>query len=355
MQPSCSGRYHCDRETPLTWDHKDIQIDVSQPEVVAWQLGLLGGEDSPRYRDGYNAISIDNFMVANTGLGACGHFATNGTWVQQYTGKAWDPAWRRDMLGWLRSFYAGLQAVPAPFRPLLILNTDLSYNCNGSCAWDDDTMLAIGNNSDGALNEGAWGWGKAGHLGLPEDEDAVLWANDIKWAANLQAAGKGYYADVESINSTAQPQSVATEFNAVSDAYWAWWLAAYLLGKGNASALYVTPVFPGGSKGDQYTYGRAPWFGHRCRLASAIGHAAQGVQWASHVSAVREFSRGFVAANGHALGSPDMVVTLPAGKTYTDLSTGEPVSKTLSVQPRNATVLLLVEGGPAGHADTGRD
>ena len=26
--------------------------------------------------------------------------------------------------GWLRSFYAGLQAVPAAYRPLLILNTD---------------------------------------------------------------------------------------------------------------------------------------------------------------------------------------------------------------------------------------
>ena len=50
-------------------------------------------------------------------------------------------------------------------------------------------MLTIGNHSDGALNEGAWGWDKIGHLQLPEDEDASLWANDIRWADNLQAFG----------------------------------------------------------------------------------------------------------------------------------------------------------------------
>jgi hypothetical protein len=211
--------YHCDRTTVKIWDHTDAkpQIDVSQPEVVAWQLGLLGGESSPRYQRGYNAISIDNFMVDNVGTGACGHFAKNGSWVQQYTGREWDPAWRRDMLGWLRSFYLGLQAVPAPYRPLLILNTDLSHNCNGSCAWDDEIMLTIGNHSDGVLNEGAWGWDKTGHLHLPEDEDAHLWANDIRWANNLQSAGKGYFPDVESINATAVPQSVVTEFDAISE------------------------------------------------------------------------------------------------------------------------------------------
>ena len=68
---------------------------------MAWQLGLLGGKSSPRYQRGYNAISIDNFLVDIVGKGACGHFAKNGSWVQQYTGKEWDPAWRRDMLGWL--------------------------------------------------------------------------------------------------------------------------------------------------------------------------------------------------------------------------------------------------------------
>ena len=92
-------------------------------------------------------------------------------------------------------------------------------------------------------------------------------------------AGKGYFPDVESINTTAVPQSVANEFDAISQPYWTWWLASYLLGKGNSSALYVTPVFPKGAKHDQYTYGRPPWWNQRYEAASAIGHALQRVQW----------------------------------------------------------------------------
>ena len=190
LRPSCSG----------TRD-KFPQIDASQPSVVAWQLGLLGGKSSRRFQRGYNAISIDNCMVDNIGKGACGHFAKNGSsWLCSSTRKEWDPAWRRDMLGCLQSYFAGLQAVPAAYCPLLILNTDLSHNCNGSCSWDGATMLTIGNHSDGALNEGAWGWDETvvfntGHLQLPENEDASLWANAIRWADNLQVAGKGYFPD----------------------------------------------------------------------------------------------------------------------------------------------------------------
>lgn len=271
--------YECDRKTVKYWEKGEVQIDVSQPAVVEWQLGMLAGESSPRFKLGYNAIAVDNFMVGNTGVGACGHFAPNGSWVQQYTGAAWDPAWRSDMLGWLQRFYAGLQATPAYARPLLILNTDLSYTCQGGCLWNDSSVLFIGNHSDGVLNEGALTWDEDGHGQLPENLDAAMWTNEIKWAANLQRAGKGYYADVESMNATASPQSVKKEFNAVSAAYWSWWLASYLLGKGNASGLYVTPMLLHGAEGDQYTYGRAPWFHDRYRAASAIGAPAAEIRW----------------------------------------------------------------------------
>jgi hypothetical protein len=72
------------------------------------------------------------------------------------------------------------------------------------------------------------------------------------------------------------------------------------------------------------------------------------VQWTSDVLAFREFSGGFVAANGHALGSSPLMVQLPAGKTYRDLSTHKPVSETLSVMPIIATVLLLVKDEVSG-------
>jgi hypothetical protein len=130
--------------------------------------------------------------------------------------------------------------------------------------------------------------------------------------------------------------------------YWTWWLASYLLGKGNASALYVTPVFPDGAAGDQYTYGRSPWFRERYLAASAIGHPVRHLEWRSPFAAVREFSNGFVAANGHALGSPQLQVVLPPGKCYTDLTTGVGAAGTIDVVARNATILLAAPCDASG-------
>lgn len=153
--------YKCDRKTLQMHDAKFPLIDVSQPAVVEWQLAQLAGANSQLIKTGYNAIAVDNFQVGletHENNGACGHFAENGTWVQQYSGHAWDLAWQRDMLGWLAAFYTGLQAVPAEGRPLLILNNDLSWCANGGCRWDDPAVLFVGNHSDGVLNEGAFGW-----------------------------------------------------------------------------------------------------------------------------------------------------------------------------------------------------
>jgi hypothetical protein len=78
--------YECDRKTVKMWDRTDPQIDTSQPEVVAWQLAQMAGPDSPLIKAGYNAISVDNFLVDVSGFGACGHFAKNGSWIQQCVG-----------------------------------------------------------------------------------------------------------------------------------------------------------------------------------------------------------------------------------------------------------------------------
>ena len=97
--------YKCDRKTIQMHDDKFPLIDVTQPSVVQWQLGLYAGKDSPLIKAGYNAISGDNFLLGleeHPNHTACGHFAKNGSWVQQYTGHTWDPAWERDMLQWLQ-------------------------------------------------------------------------------------------------------------------------------------------------------------------------------------------------------------------------------------------------------------
>ena len=59
--------------------------------------------------------------------------------------------------------------------------------------------------------------------------------------------------------------------------------------------------------------------------------------------------RRFVAANGHALGSPPLAVPLPdpgSGREYRDLATGRVVvGSSVDVAARNATVLVVVEQG----------
>lgn len=53
------------------------------------------------------------------------------------------------------------------------------------------------------------------------------------------ARGQSVLPIVESINASAVPQSSVAqgEYDALSEAYWIWYLASYLLAKGNASAL----------------------------------------------------------------------------------------------------------------------
>ena len=159
--------YKCDRKTVQVHDKDMPFIDVTNPAFLAWQLGQMSGKESQLIQKGYNGIAIDNFLAAIAGTsGPCGHFAKDGSWVQQYTGSLWDPAWLHDQLGWLKSFYAGLQSTPAAYRPLLILNTDLSFMCDQGCNFSSETILTIGNHTDGVLNEGAWGWDANGHLHL---------------------------------------------------------------------------------------------------------------------------------------------------------------------------------------------
>jgi hypothetical protein len=106
----------------------------------------------------------------------------------------------------------------------------------------------------------------------------------------------------------------------------------------------VTPVFPHGVRHDQYTYGQPPWFQPRYKAASAIGTAKHSMRWPKKFVASREFSHGFVAANGNKLGTAPVVVPLPQGAEYRRLGGDRMTVKgTVSVSARNATVLLLVK------------
>ena len=137
----------------------------------------------------------------------------------------------------------------------------------------------------------------------------------------------------------------------LSELYWQWYLASYLLTKGAASALYISPVFADAPADRQHTvtmtYGMVPWYLPRYDAASAIGAPAGPIVWvganASAGVATREYTGGFVVANPQPLGTASVKIPLPAGKTYrvVDSKGGATTEGHVLVNARNATVLLL--------------
>jgi hypothetical protein len=173
--------YKCDRVTPANIDpaYPNVALDVSNPEVVAWQVSSYAASYSAQ---GFDAIAADNFDIGNWAA-ACGIFAPNGTWVQLYNTSqpSVDPTYVANQVQWLSAFRSALHALQPPLR--LIPNFALA----GS-AFNSQAALGILQNVDGILDErGFTGWG-SGFLGDGE------WRNIWEWARALQAAGKGYYS-----------------------------------------------------------------------------------------------------------------------------------------------------------------
>jgi hypothetical protein len=370
--PNSTGQ----RSVAWEFSDRDMPLDWGNPAVAAWELlqyacGCYTCPCPAGDAGGYNAIAVDGYHFANFGK-ACGHYDRdwtdkNAKFVTQYTihksTGAWkdvwgDPRYTRDAKLWLSRFYSGLQAMPAADRPLLILNFDLALCKEGGCKHDDPLVYYVGNHSDGQIDEGAMTWGPTGGVVRPEAQPAWLWATTLEWAANLQRAGKAYYPIVESLNCTAPQQSAVVEDDTtLSAAYWRWYLASYLLAKGDASALYISPVFADAPLNRQHTvtmtYGQIPWYLNRYRQASAVGVAAAPMVWQGNSSVSRRFTQGFVAANAHS--TDTAAFPLPAGHVYRDVTVehgGKQVQGSVIVPARNATVLLLVSAPASSHRES---
>lgn len=84
--------------------------------------------------------------------------------------------------------------------------------------------------------------------------DTALRHHGRKWATNLQQHFKAYYPIVESLNCTSPMQSaVAEDDSTLDEPWWVWYLASYLLAKGESSALYISPVFADAPVNRQHT------------------------------------------------------------------------------------------------------
>jgi hypothetical protein len=281
--------YECDRVTPVVVDpaNTNIALDVSNPDVVAWQVATYAASFAAQ---GYSAVAADNFTPFNF-FKACGVWADAATWRPLYNGTlVEDPAYEAAQLGWLASFRAALHGLAPPL--LLVPNFSVGGLPAGS-----PTAAGVLAGVDGVLDErGFTGWGN-GFISNSE------WVNVRAWARALQAAGKAFFS-VNELGTAAAPALTPAARNFIV-ASWA------MLNEG-ASGVFMACVQCYGWWEPQPEYGLrvgAPL------APAAPGGGASGAVWA------RPFEDGLALVN--PVGASPTTVTLPSGAAFADAQDNE--------------------------------
>lgn len=298
--------YKCDRTTPAyEFNDPNVPLDVSNPEVLAWQLAW---PVAYARRKGYNGMAMDNFDLYN-GFRACGVYAHNGTtgaleWKQLYTGEPDDPTYVANMIGWAQAFSAACHELGMLFT----MNWSL-----GGMAWDDPRVLAVANASDGVLAE----------AGFTDYGSKILhgadFVNIVQHALNLQRHGKAYFP----INEWGHRK------DGMSLAVQSWVLAAYLCGKANASAVFASPIQGYGFTVPYRLFTDLPT---GVPLVDAPLVSASGVYY-------RNFSEVLAVVNPTPANA---TLQLDADRAYVDAATGEGVADGQVLAAGAALVLQYV-------------
>ena len=290
--------YQCDRKTPATAPgYPNIDLDVSNPAVQAWQLGMIKSAAT----QGYDGIAFDLFALANY-RGACGIFR-NGQWVQLYTGAVHDAKYTADLLAWLHATYTAMHALP---RPLYLVP---NYVLDVDPASPEAAQLIA--NVDGVLDEEAFG-------------NYGSYTTDASWLLRVQFLDKLQQAGKEALPVGG---FTTVDKNAIE-----WSLATYLMFKEHHAALYVA-----GSSGAQYGMDD-----YHAEYAAAVGNAC-GAMTAAQGGYTRTFQHAQAIVNPSSTATVKFM--LPPGATDHDLY-GTAVSGSVTLAPHSG-IVLLTAGAPS--------
>lgn len=286
--------YRCDRVTPAyEYGKRNMPLDFSNPDVVAWQVQMYG---EPASRSGYDAIAADNLNLDNM-FGACG-FYRHGRWVQRYSGARKDPQWRADVISWVSRMYTSLHSLAHPLA--LIPNFDLG----GGLQSGDPSVLEIVNNVDAILDErGFTNYG--GNYVTGND-----WLQMVQFIQNVQEQNKAYYI-LNKVNRRLR----------VSQIHYV--LASYLMCKGRHASVFIN--------GDE-NYGRDI---RHSEYDAPIGSPQGDMYFAQHVY-WRRYSGGMVVVNPSQ--STAYTVRIPSS-SYHDIS-GHGVRSRITIAPHSGMVLI---------------
>lgn len=296
--------YLCDRKT-LAYEFGATTLaplNFADPAVQAYQWSLW--VDAP-LAAGFGGIAVDTMDLTNDWQ-RCGHYNLSKEWVQQYTGKSEDPAFRRDILAWEAATYAHVHA----YSDTATMQVNVSYQFGQPNA----ANLQLMTTTDLLFDErGFTNWGNAALHVTPGPE----WEGIIKALNYVESKGLCYMTNGEEPGPT----------DDISQADRIWVLANYLLVKNDCTYVYITGITAG-----RQDYGTVFVFPE---YSIAIGHATGSMTKTQGVWE-RTFSGGLTLVNPY---SATATVTLPPGN-YLDVN-GNPVTSPVAMAKQTGLILLL--------------
>ncbi len=343
--------YACDSSgnptKDLAWSgtgFTDVPLAFYEPQVQQYLIPMFVSylQANPAYK----ALALDNTDLLNYLLGGnpnfgqstksgeygCGTYDANGNFVRRYgaQGQTYnrnDPTFAQDMVTFVQQTASALHA--AGFK--LLINHPLYNHPTDS---NESAMIAA---VDATIDER--GFTDYGHYqNASRDNLASLVNSTIEWAQYAQQHHVAFlitdylcdgYAGKADWNGNA-PCSNDPSTLPASQVDWA--LATYALVNMGGADVYITPM-----SGANYSY-RSEYsqqYGAPCGPYTAVSGYMNVYQ--------RRFQKGMAIINANEPGN-SATVTLPSGKSYTDIERG-PVTSPLTVNGADAYMLLLPGGG----------
>ena len=289
--------YKCDRTTPAyEYQYSNVPFDITNPDVINWQMQSYIYLAS---QHGYDAIAVDNVLMENM-FHACGHYDTNGNWVQRYTGNTDDAQWQDDIISWLTRMQAAFHALAHP----LLLIANFSF---GALALNSARIQQALAHLDGVLDEG--GFTHFGEYHLPQAQ----WLQMMHYVDAIQRQNKPFFL-INEFQKTMKHEDIE------------WVLGSYLMCKQRLASIYISQFQGYGSDN------RIPQYSLQIGSPRDDMYQAQSVYW-------RDYTRGVVVVNP---GESSVTISLASphsSKSYLD-PFDQPIGQTLTLPARSAKILL---------------
>jgi hypothetical protein len=302
--------YTCDRFT-VAYEYgkgNSVPLDITNPAVVSY-IEATYIETALRSGSGFQGIGFDNLDFRNAGDWTgqrCGHYTTNRTWVQQFSGTADDAAYRQAVLTWARQMHTFIQT----HFPHAIMAVNFSYDPDYS---SDSNQLS--NYVDFYIDEQGFTNGNNASSSNPSSwyfTDAT-WSGKMNWIQNALNLRRGFL----SINQE------RGSFANVTNNQVQWVLANYLLVKNNASFVYICGY-------QEYGY-----LFLRPEYAAKIGSPVHAMYQNQSIY-VRDFTNGIAIVNPSS--SNSYTLQLPRAG-YKDLY-GDVLGSQISMPAHSGLVLI---------------